>query len=197
MCLFEGTSTVSSRDITVFVFEILDAKFAHMQSQWSLWVPGYTFGRKFWNLMGDATFGGNLPMASKNVKFTKKVQWSWKEMILNRMEQNVLVFDHLIEILSNCEAMYIKVLHLFNNFAMYNHCEQIWLIYLIPRTEPDWLPIFGHNLLRPTSINWNYTPWILRCLVPECPRSSAWFLTCPPPGVWAMIEPVYAWESLL
>ena len=35
----------------------------------------------------------------------------------------------------------------------------------------------------------NILPEILRCLVPECPRSSAWFLTHPPPGVWFFYEP--------
>ena len=98
-------------------------------------------------------------MASKNDKFIAKVQWSWKELILNQMGQNVLVFDCFDWDMLCCEAMDIKVFNLFNNFAVYDLCEQIWLIYLIPRTELDWLPIFGHNLLRPTSNNWDYTPW--------------------------------------
>ena len=47
MCQFQVTPTVSLGDIAVFVFENLGTKFAHTWSQWSLQIPGYTFGGKF------------------------------------------------------------------------------------------------------------------------------------------------------
>ena len=53
------------------------------------------------------------------------------------MGQNVLVFEHFDGDTLSCEAMYIDVFNLFYNSAVYDLCEQIWLIYLIPRTEPD------------------------------------------------------------
>ena len=55
------------------------------------------------------------------------MQWSWKEIILNQMGQNDLVFDPFDWDVLNCEAMYINVFNLFNNFAVYDLCEQIWL----------------------------------------------------------------------
>ena len=59
-----------------------------------------------------------------------------------------------------------------------------------PQANLNWLFVLGHSLLRPTSNNLkNVLPEILRCLVPECPQSSAWFLTPFPPWVWAMKEP--------
>ena len=59
-----------------------------------------------------------------------------------------------------------------------------------PRANLNWLFVLGHSLLRPTSNNLKTVlPEILRCLVPECPKSSAWFLTPFPPWVWAVKEP--------
>ena len=69
-------------------------------------------------------------MVSKNVKFVAKIQWSWKEIVLNQMGQSVLIFDRFDLNLLGCEAMYIYVFNLFNNFATYDFCEQIWRIYL-------------------------------------------------------------------
>ena len=59
-----------------------------------------------------------------------------------------------------------------------------------PQANLNWLIVLGHSLLRPTSNNLkNVLSEILRCLVPECPKSSAWFLTPFPPWVWAVKEP--------
>ena len=59
-----------------------------------------------------------------------------------------------------------------------------------PWENLNWLLVLGHSLLRPTSNNLkNVLPEILMCLVPECPKSSAWFLTPFPPWVWAVKEP--------
>ena len=65
------------------------------------------------------------------------------------------------------------------------------------RADLNWLFVLGHSLLRPTSNNLkNVLPEILRCLVPECPKSSAWILTPFPPGVWAVRRSlVNAWET--
>ena len=61
----------------------------------------------------------------------------------------------------------------------------------------NWLIVLGHSLLRPTSNNLkNVLPEILRCLVPECPKSSAWFLTPFPPWVWAVKEPGWCTRNL-
>ena len=66
VCLWAGhlvskcqvTATITFGVIGVFVFQNYWSKFAHVQCQWSLWASWIDFGSKFWNLMGDATFGG-------------------------------------------------------------------------------------------------------------------------------------------
>ena len=59
----------------------------------------------------------------------------------------------------------------------------------IQQTKPDWPPSFGHNLLRPTSNNLKYTPWDPLVFGFLSVQGPAWFLTCSPPGVWAMCAP--------
>ena len=59
-----------------------------------------------------------------------------------------------------------------------------------PWENLNWLFVLGYSLLGPTFNNLKTVlPEILRCLVPECPKSSAWFLTPFPPWVWAVKEP--------
>ena len=110
--------------ITVFVFQIFWPKFAQAQFQWSLWVSWIDFGGNMWILMDD------LPMASKNLKFIAKIQWSWKEIVLKWLGQTVLVFDSFDFNFLGCEAMNINVFNLFNNFTAYDLCEQNVGFYL-------------------------------------------------------------------
>ena len=51
------------------------------------------------------------------------MQWSWKEIILNQMGQNDLVFDHFDWDCACCGAMDIYVFNLFNNF------ERVWPLW--------------------------------------------------------------------
>ena len=67
--------------------------------------------------------------ASKMLNLQQEMQWSWKEIILNQMGQNDLVFDHFDWDFACCEAMDIYVFQLFNNFTVYDLCEQIWLFF--------------------------------------------------------------------
>ena len=65
--------------------------------------------------------------ASKMLNLQQEMRWSCKEIILNQMGQNDLVFDHFDWDFACCEAMDIYVFKLFNNFTVYDLCEQIWL----------------------------------------------------------------------
>ena len=87
--------------------------------------------------------------------------------------------------------------NLFNNLAAYAFVSKMSVFTCKPQANLNWLFVSGHSLLRPTSNNLNNVlPEILRCLVPECPKSSAWFLTPFPPWVWAVKEPVWCMRKL-
>ena len=55
------------------------------------------------------------------------MQWSWKEIILNKMNKINLVFDLFDWDLVRCGAVDIYVFNFFINFTDFDLCEQIWL----------------------------------------------------------------------
>ena len=87
----------------------------------------------------------------------------------------VLDFDKFDLKIPGCEAMDINEFNLSNNLIAYDFCEQISWFLPVNHGKPHLTVCFGHSLLRPTSNNLKHVlPEILRCLVPEYPKSSAW-----------------------
>ena len=65
--------------------------------------------------------------ASKMLNLQQEMQWSWKEIIVYKMNKIDLVFDRFDWDVVRCEAMDIYVFKHFNNFTVYDLSEQIWL----------------------------------------------------------------------
>ena len=118
-------------ELSLFLwFENFDPNL-HMCNVNGLWgPPGLILVVKFefqWLML---LLAGNLPLASKNLKFVAKIQWSWKEIVLTQLGQIVLDFDKFDLNFPGCEATDINEFNLFNNLTVYDLCEQNVSIYL-------------------------------------------------------------------
>ena len=65
--------------------------------------------------------------ASKMLNLQQEMQWSWKEIVLYKMNKHDLVFDRFDWDVVCCEAMDMYMFIFFNNFTNFDLCEQIWL----------------------------------------------------------------------
>ena len=128
VCQFQVTATISFWDIAVFCV----SKKCHQICSYTVSMGTIGLCVQFeWKILkfnGWCYFWQDMSQcASKMLNLQQEMQWSWKEIILNQIGQNDLVFDHFDWDFARCEAMDIYVFKLFNNFTVYNLCEQIWL----------------------------------------------------------------------
>ena len=140
---------------------------------------------------------GNKPMAFKNLRFVAKVQWFWKKLFLSGWGKLSLILINLIWI-SQVVKQWTWISSISSTtLPRMTFMSKISVFTCKPRANLNWLFVLGHSLLRPTSNNLKHVlPEILRCLVPECPKSSAWILTPFPPRVWAVKDPWLMHEKL-
>ena len=94
VCQFQVTPTISFWVISVLCFYKLPPNLLICSLNGPCGPLGALLAGNFEIYRLTLLLAGNLPVASKSVKFMAKEQWSWKELILNQMGQNVLVFDH-------------------------------------------------------------------------------------------------------